>query len=234
MSASKKPPAAQAGRKTLSVEEIGASIKAELEKIKAEEKLMVKNEAAILLNRVAVGVQLIDLKAAAKKDKKPWAEACKETGLHARVARRHMRVASSEWAKNGLNESDLSERLPTDLLKLELLAKLDGQQIRQLLKENDPKHLERSELIHIIKQVLNETKAPKTKPIAARIKERARRFTQQSLEDIARWKADGPDDTARKNCLDELSAMLGEVTSALRDEPAVSADDAPAGPVASN
>jgi hypothetical protein len=121
----KKTETPKAPKETGTIAKIVAQILADQEAILAEEASMSANEARIVQSKIAIGRQLLALKAAARQARKKLLECLAPTGYDGRVARRLMRVAKSAWAKNGPNGSVPHDQLPTDLHKLDALAGLD-------------------------------------------------------------------------------------------------------------
>jgi hypothetical protein len=210
-----------------SVEQITQAIKAEQTKIHDQESSMVKNEAAIVASKIAIGGKLVALKAAAKKAKQKWTVSVKATGLHERVARRLMSISNSAWAKSGPEGSDLFERLPTDDQKLVALAPLTRQQLDEILERHDLKHLDRNKVIDVVKESSGSNKPPKAVELEKTLVKAVNRFAAKVVKDIK----DGPealDQRARRQVLEALDASYQTVKQALEHHDAVPAQAAAA------
>src|SRR6185369_12321984 len=97
----------------------------------------------LLLKRVALGEQLLELKRLAGHG--GWSDACRQAGFLERTAQRLIKFAGSKLAAEiRTNGSDLAERLPLDLQTLLLLDTLPHAQRTTVLQTSDGDDLRRA------------------------------------------------------------------------------------------
>jgi hypothetical protein len=121
------------------------------QKIRNEQTKIDRKEGTIIESFVCIGKFLAELRGHIKTG---WAKNLKALQIHPRVASRYMQLAASSLAEIGLNESDLLPRLPTDLLKLEWLCRLNREQLRKLLLREDVKKAPRNRVTALVKDIL--------------------------------------------------------------------------------
>jgi hypothetical protein len=105
-----------------------------------------------------IGKHLGELRPLAKGD---WARQLKALGMSPRVASRHMRISESSLKEIGLNESEIATRMPTDVMKLEWLAKLTLEQVTKLAADLNLKQASRAEVEDAVRELLGQ---PAAKP----------------------------------------------------------------------
>jgi hypothetical protein len=96
------------------------SLTALFEEIRAQQQKVDAQEGDVVAALFRIGALLVQLKAKAQRT---WTARVKDLGYHPRIARRLQKLGSSPLAENGLTESALLQRLPTDLMKLEWLCR---------------------------------------------------------------------------------------------------------------
>jgi hypothetical protein len=128
-----------------------------MNKIKKEKQKLDKGEGNFLACFICLGLLLAQLRGLAKRT---WNKLVVTLGFNARVALRYLNLAKSPLAGFGLNESDLLARLPSDLLKLEWICRLNAGQLNELLGRLDPKKESRPKVIAAVKEILGENDAP--------------------------------------------------------------------------
>jgi hypothetical protein len=140
-----------------------------------------------------------------------WADLLREhaNNMNLRVASRHMTVARAPWATEFEN-SELREMLPADLIKLEILAKLQESQIVDLYFENDVdlRLIERTELARKVKELLPKSPPKRNPEPGRRLLTLARGLKSKSTGIIAEWEKLGVDEQERDTVLDELKAVV--------------------------
>ena len=125
--------------------------------IKNAKKKLDKGEGNFLARLICIGLLLAQLRGLAKRI---WNKLVVNLGFNARVALRYLKLAESPLAEIGLNESDLLARLPSDLLKLEWICRLDAAQLDELLTRMDPKKESRPKVIAAVKEITGKTEEP--------------------------------------------------------------------------
>jgi hypothetical protein len=135
------------------------AIDAVIQKIEVEKKKLDKSEGSAVESVLRIALFMRDLRKLAERD---WAKKAKALGFDERVARRYVAVGESWLSETGPAGSGLAA-LPADVQKLEWLARLNVDQLRQLAAGMDLKNSSRSQVIAAVKKVLGLT-APVSPP----------------------------------------------------------------------
>jgi hypothetical protein len=196
-------------------------IGAERKKIEKEEQSKAKNDAAIVRSQVRIGGWLVELQ---KHIRKTWTNDVKAMGYHPRVARRLQKLGASWWcAENGLHESVPVEKLPIDLCKLEWLCRLNEEQLRELLGQQDCKGLPRPKVSRAVKAMLGiQTRKANTAPQAA-VVNAVERFVQRLSARITELRQEGLAPQAREQVVVALDDGFAQFRRALSGGPEVAA-----------
>jgi hypothetical protein len=132
------------------VQQILAKLKEMLEELDRRE-----SEAAHLA--LEMGRQLQRLK---RKARGRWLEYLKTINFNERLARRYLKVAE-EWPTDRAPGSDLLDRMPGDLHKLEWLCRLPLEQLAAACKTHDFRKADRGQVIALVKKLLGKEEPPK-------------------------------------------------------------------------
>jgi hypothetical protein len=129
-----------------------------VEEIRLHQRKVASQEGDVVATLFRIGALLVQLKEQAKRT---WTAQVKELGYHPRVARRLQKLGSSPLSQNGLDESALLQRLPTDLLKLEWICRLEPKSLTEILTAVDCKAGSRTAVIDAAKAALNIPRKPR-------------------------------------------------------------------------
>jgi len=146
-------------------------------------KAMNNDEANLVEHMVELGERLLALRRGAGVS---WTVHANKLGIHQRVANRHMLLAKSWWARKGLRESGLLEKMPPDLMKLEWLCRLDRQQLADAVANYRLREWNRTQVIDAVKYKLGVTaEVPQVRSVTVdRLKVDCGRFVERLLESI--------------------------------------------------
>jgi hypothetical protein len=123
--------------------------------------LIHKEQGKSLASVIRIGQHLAELRPLAQHGH--WAEQCAALGMNTRMASRHMRISESPLKEIGLSESDLAVKIPTDLNKLEWLAKLPLQQVVTLAAELNLKLASRDKVEEVVRKLVKlDPRKPRT------------------------------------------------------------------------
>jgi hypothetical protein len=191
--------------------ETGADIKHVVEQIKGEQEKIHRTEGSAIASLVQIGVLLIQLQAAAGRT---WTRTARELGYNPRTASRLQKLGSSWLAQIGTAGSEILNRLPADIQKLEWLCRLSEEHLRQLLANGDLKMTSRSKVIAEVKKILGEDEA-QAQPASTDVARALDRILKQLLKLI-----EGAQ-TEEQKCIREiLVSRLQKVQQALAQKTA--------------
>jgi hypothetical protein len=131
--------------------ECSAEVVALLEKIVAEQKTVDGQEANAVAAVLRISLHLAELRPLAKKT---WAQQLGAIGMCTRVASRYLKIAKSGLAAIGLRESDLTRRLPLDVMRLSWICRVPEPQLPGLLDKIDLKKASRDQVIDAVRKEL--------------------------------------------------------------------------------
>lgn len=184
-----------------------------LDKIAAEQQKIDRQDGDVVACYVSMGQCLAELRPLAKRN---WARQLKLLGIAPRVASRRMKLAQ-RWPDGiGHEESELLPRLPSDLLKLEWLCRLDHPQLSELLTHFDAKRATRPQVIAQVREALGE--APPAKPDLD-VEQVVQHFIDRMLSTAERLSDKYIEPSQRDHARHLLVAGLCRIQEALTDEP---------------
>jgi hypothetical protein len=189
------------------------SLTALLQEIRAEQHKVDAQEGDVVAALFRIGALLVRLKQQAQR---AWTAQVKDLGYHPRVARRLQKLGSSPLAENGLAESALLQRLPTDLMKLEWLCRLKPKPLSKVLAAVDCKAGSRKAVIDAAKTTLNIPKRPRPRANVRGLLQAFNRFVGRVQSAVAEC-GDGEDGqelrrqlgTGLADGFDKLREILG-------------------------